>query len=245
MAILKQTDVSGSLNVSGSINVINSVTASAFSGNGAGIVGIVSASYATTASYALNGGGGSSAVSASYASTASVAPNYLPLVGGTLSGDLSTSGNIILNNGVSLYGRRNTGNAQVAFFRYDSGTDDLSTVMGGNIWRVRDTGAGVPMYLTAGGQLVVASSITTPALYGPGNGSGFILARNAANTAYIDLLYMDSSDIARIPRSLTLNGGLTATSAVVNGTTSTMRIGLAGDVNPYIGFNDGSKVAYL
>jgi hypothetical protein len=49
----------------------------------------VSASHALTASY-YNG----SVVSASYAQTASLAPNYLPLTGGTVSGDLVVAGNL-------------------------------------------------------------------------------------------------------------------------------------------------------
>jgi hypothetical protein len=78
-----------------------------------------------------------------------------------LYGSMEADGNITLPNGSSLYGRRATGNAQVAFFRYDSGTDDLSTVIGGAIWRIRDTGAGVPMYLTSGGNMVLAGTLST------------------------------------------------------------------------------------
>lgn len=74
---------------------------------------------------------------------------------------------------------------------------------------------------TSAFQAMTATDVTVSiALRGPGNGAGFILARNAANTAHIDLLYMDASDIARIPRALILGAGLTATAANINGTTN-------------------------
>jgi hypothetical protein len=66
------------------------------------------------------------------------------------------SSDVTLENGKSLYLRRASGNAQVAGLRYDTGTDDLSVVLGGSILRWRDTGIGVPMSLTASGLLTVA-----------------------------------------------------------------------------------------
>jgi hypothetical protein len=51
----------------------------------------ISSSYALTASYVLN------AVSASYAATASLAPLYLPLAGGTISGNVTVLGTASIN----------------------------------------------------------------------------------------------------------------------------------------------------
>lgn len=51
--------------------VTGSVTASAYTGSGAGIIGVISSSYSLTASYAMNGGSGG--VSSSYATTSSFA----------------------------------------------------------------------------------------------------------------------------------------------------------------------------
>ena len=51
--------------------VTGSVTASAYTGSGVGIIGVISSSYSLTASYAMNGGSGG--VSSSYATTSSFA----------------------------------------------------------------------------------------------------------------------------------------------------------------------------
>lgn len=61
----------------------HALTASYYNGS------VVSASYAQTASFY-----GGSVTSASYAQTASLAPGYLPLTGGTVSGDLTVTGNL-------------------------------------------------------------------------------------------------------------------------------------------------------
>ena len=47
-------------------------------------------------------------------------------------------------------------------------------------------------------------------LFLPPPGAGMILARNSANTAYVDLLYMNTSDTAVIPRALIVSGALTS-----------------------------------
>lgn len=67
-------------------------------------------------------------------------------------------GSVVIGNGQGYYARRSTNNAVIACFRYDSGTDDLTTVIGGNIWRVRDTGAGVPMSLAPTGEMKLAGT---------------------------------------------------------------------------------------
>jgi len=81
------TTISGTLLVSGNVSAVGyQLTASAFQGNGAGITGVVSSSYALTASYAQNAGAvnfstgsytgsftGSLLGSASFATTASAA----------------------------------------------------------------------------------------------------------------------------------------------------------------------------
>ena len=73
-------------------HAINSSTASYYSGS------VTSASYALTSSHAINSSTASyyngSVISASYAQTASLAPGYLPLTGGTVSGDLTVTGNL-------------------------------------------------------------------------------------------------------------------------------------------------------
>jgi len=53
--IITQLDVSGSVYVSGSLEVIGSITGISYTGDGSGLTGIVSASYAVTASY-IDGG---------------------------------------------------------------------------------------------------------------------------------------------------------------------------------------------
>ena len=65
------------------VSASHALTASYYNGS------VVSASYAQTASF-YNG----SVASASYAQTASVAPGYLPLIGGTVAGDLVVTGNL-------------------------------------------------------------------------------------------------------------------------------------------------------
>jgi hypothetical protein len=89
--------------VTGSLNVTEGVTASlhgtASWANNA--INSTSASYAVTASLAINANNATNAntasyvlnaISASYAATASNAPDYLPLAGGTLTGDLYAVG---------------------------------------------------------------------------------------------------------------------------------------------------------
>jgi len=72
----------GSATITGSLTVTGSIVATTgFTGSLLG-----TASFAQTASYALN------AVSSSYAATASLAPLYLPLTGGTISGNVSVLG---------------------------------------------------------------------------------------------------------------------------------------------------------
>ena len=61
---------SGSLVVSESVRVGGAVTASAFSGNGAAVTGVISSSYALTSSFAATGLSSSYAVTSSYASVA-------------------------------------------------------------------------------------------------------------------------------------------------------------------------------
>lgn len=79
--------------------------------------------------------------------------------GATFAGGIETTGgNFVVPNGQGFYARR-ADNATVRVFGYDSGTNDLSTVMGGGIWRVRDTGSGVPMSLTSDGILDIANRI--------------------------------------------------------------------------------------
>ena len=60
---------------SGSNAELNQVTASFFKGDGSGLTGVISSSYALTASYALNSDGGGPSISASYAETASYLNN--------------------------------------------------------------------------------------------------------------------------------------------------------------------------
>jgi hypothetical protein len=60
---------------------------------------------------------------------------------------LVLTADITLANGKALFLTRNSGTSPVVFGRYDVGTDDLSTVMGGQNYRWRDTGAGVYMVL--------------------------------------------------------------------------------------------------
>jgi hypothetical protein len=71
--------------ITGSLTVTAGVTGS-LQGTASYAAQALSSSYAETASYVRN------AVSASYAETASYAPAYLPLTGGTISGDLTVIG---------------------------------------------------------------------------------------------------------------------------------------------------------
>jgi hypothetical protein len=91
-----QHEVTGSLNVSGSI-VAHSFTGSlqGTASWASNAVNATSASYALTASLATNANTASyvlNAISASYAATASNAPSYLPLAGGTMTGDIYAAG---------------------------------------------------------------------------------------------------------------------------------------------------------
>ena len=69
-----------------------------------------------------------------------------------------TVGGVGIPNGQGYYARRTTGNALIRTMGYDAGTDDLSTVLGGSIWRIRDTGSGVPMSVTATGAVAVSGA---------------------------------------------------------------------------------------
>jgi hypothetical protein len=103
---------------------------------------------------------------------------------------IEASSSITVANGASFYARRATGSAQVAVFRYDSGTDDLSTLMGGTIWRVRDTGAGVLMSLTNAGYLTTLAAVNGGAGFDI-NGSAF-----AKHLTSYHVLYDPSGAIA-------------------------------------------------
>jgi hypothetical protein len=82
--------VSASISPDSGLQVNTNITATSFTGSLQGTASYsvqnLSSSYAETASYVRN------AVSASYAETASYAPAYLPLTGGTISGNLTVIG---------------------------------------------------------------------------------------------------------------------------------------------------------
>jgi hypothetical protein len=73
--------VSASISPDNGLQVNTNVTATSFTGSLFG-----------TASYALNGLSSSYAVSSSFTQTASFAPNYLPLTGGTINGNVTVNG---------------------------------------------------------------------------------------------------------------------------------------------------------
>ena len=99
-------ELTGSLSITNRLNVIGGVTASlqgtASWANNA--VNATSASYALTSSLAINANNATNAtnantasyvlnaISSSYATTASNAPDYLPLAGGTMTGDIYAAG---------------------------------------------------------------------------------------------------------------------------------------------------------
>jgi hypothetical protein len=73
---------------------------------------------------------------------------YTPSTGFSFSQGIElTAGSVVIANGEGYYARRTTSNAVIRCIGYDVGTDDLSIVIGGDIIRWRDTGAGVPMSL--------------------------------------------------------------------------------------------------
>lgn len=89
---------SGSIVATGSLSILGGVTGSLL-GTASYASTALSASYwsgsiqnATSASYALTASYSNNAISASYAATASNAPNYLPLAGGTMTGDIYAAG---------------------------------------------------------------------------------------------------------------------------------------------------------
>jgi hypothetical protein len=88
IATSTKIDLTRNTIITGSLNVSNGITGSLF-GTSSWALNAVTSSYvqiAQTASYVLN------AVSASYAETASYAPSYLPLTGGTITGNLTVNG---------------------------------------------------------------------------------------------------------------------------------------------------------
>jgi hypothetical protein len=97
-----QLNPNNSHQMTGSLNVSGSIVAHSFTGSLQGTaswasnaVNATSASYALTASLATNANTASyvlNAISASYATTTSNAPNYLPLAGGTMTGDIYAAG---------------------------------------------------------------------------------------------------------------------------------------------------------
>ena len=137
------------------INTGSLVTTSSFNSftssyNTGSFTGSFTGSLQGTSSFALSASYASSSTSASYALTASSAPSYLPLVGGTLLGDLSinTSGNRtftmtaggaggteirLLPNTTYGYARINIGNtAQPLDFQMNS-TNVMRITQAGNI----------------------------------------------------------------------------------------------------------------
>jgi hypothetical protein len=128
--------------------------------------------------------------------------------------------------------------------------------------------------VTATSTLSVTGITTfTNAVQLPGNGATGLQARNAANSAYVDLLFMNASDFAVIPRTLvtttflanadaTYDIGLTggnrfrdlflARNAVISGALtaatgafSSGHIVVTGGINPYIDLDDGSGAGFI
>jgi hypothetical protein len=101
----------------------------------------ISSSYALTASYVLN------AVSASYAATASLAPLYLPLAGGTISGNVTVLGTASINTLIVNQIGYSSGSNQLG-----DAANDTQTLFGTVII---PTGS-----LTVSGSLIVSGSST-------------------------------------------------------------------------------------
>jgi hypothetical protein len=87
----------------------------------------------------------------------------------------------------------------------------------------------------------------------PGNGAAAVQARNASNSAYVDLLFLNASDVAVIPRAAVISTGLTVaagTTAVqaLTATTGVFSGGVAtisGSVNPNLRLNDGTGDGFV
>lgn len=95
--------LSGTINFPNGLIVTGSVTASAYSGSGINITGIISSSYALTSSYAANAGGAS--ISSSYALTSSYASNAVTSSYAKLAATASfLSGTINFPNGLIVTG---------------------------------------------------------------------------------------------------------------------------------------------
>jgi len=98
--------VTGSMTVSGALTVLGGITGSLF--------GTASwANNATTSSYALT------ATSASFASTANSAPLYLPLAGGTMTGDITFT-----DDQEGIVWSRNSDGASIRFYNTGNGDTD-------------------------------------------------------------------------------------------------------------------------
>jgi hypothetical protein len=99
----------------------------------------------------------------------------------------TTAGSFTAPVGQGYYARRNTGAAAILCMGYDLGTDDLTTRLGGTIWRVRDTGAGVMMSLDNAGLMTLLGGVITGGNVRIPHSSNYA-ARNNAGTGDINLI---------------------------------------------------------
>ena len=141
--------ITGSLTVTGAIigALTGSVDSASFASTASYVRNAVSASYAltssvssiaTTASYALTSSVSSTTTSASFASVASSAPLYLPLAGGTMTGDINAAGRtftyqyLVLGSGTTE-GRISTDGGKPIRIFPTSGVESARFLANGNV----------------------------------------------------------------------------------------------------------------
>jgi hypothetical protein len=183
------------------------------------VLNAVSSSFATTASYVQN------AVSSSFASTASLAPLYLPLAGGTMTGDINAAGRtftfqyLVLGSGTTEARISTDGGKPIRFFP-TSGTEATRFFANGNV-KIQTGGT----YVDDGFKLDVSGSarvsgntqITGSLTVATGSGIEFQVTNTGVKIGNV------ITDTHTVTGSLNISGSTTATNftasnLLVNGT---------------------------
>lgn len=182
--------------------VTGSVTASAYTGSGAGIIGVISSSYSLTASYAMNGGSGG--VSSSYATTSSFASNAAlattattattaSYVTGTISfpNGLMVTGSVTASAYTGSYTGSLLGSASYATTSSWALTASYAAAFSGSITNAvsasYSTYAVTASYISGGldlsSGLIVTGTVTATAFVGTGSGIVGVISSSYATTA--------------------------------------------------------------
>jgi hypothetical protein len=245
---------SGSLNQVGSVTITGSLTVTGdITGNITGsatnavsasfAANANSASFAATASFALNVPQTSSfAISASNARTASFAPLYLPLAGGTMTGDISAAGRtftyqyLVLGSGTTE-GRISTDGGKPIRIFPTSGVESARFLANGNViiqnggtytdngFRLDVSGSGrYTNGLTVTGSINVSGSVTGSLLGTASFANNTTSASYAATASYLSnyIPPFPFTGSAGISGSLVVNGNITAQTLIVQTVTSSV-----------------------